>query len=370
MMTLPTLFTGIRQFLKTLGLYRNRIPKLDAFWVLNMAWLAQAVATLVQLNLVEYVEREPRTLDEMARHAGVDSSRLDQIVRALAAFDILAFLPPDRYSLGRRGLSLSRHRHVCLAEYVKVWSTQLYPAAARMCDQVRGTRTAFDLTHGASLWEYYSQNPAAGEDFDDFMNRVTEFHVESILRAYPFARHQSVVDVGSGRGYFLKKLLEQNPLIRGTWLDRRELLQTARSTFAGSGVAERVTYVIGDFLSAVPEGADLYTIKHVLHDWNNALCSQIVGCIAQAMRNDSTLLILEAVLDTQGDMNALLHLRSLDQFIWTGGRCRSRQEFAALLAPHGLEIRGVVPTGVVDLQVVHVTKQRLPIARAPVCARV
>lgn len=356
-MRLPITLVKVRQLLGLWGARTSSVPKLDAFWVLNMVWLAQAIATLVQLGLVEYLEDEAHTIDEMACRAGVESARLDQIVRALAAFEILKFTRPNRYSLGHRGLSLSRNRKVSLAAYVQVWSSQLYPAAARMCEQVRGTRTAFDLTHGAPLWTFYSQNPGAGQDFDVFMNRVTEFHVESILRSYPFGRHRSVVDVGAGRGYFLKKMLERFPQLSGTWVDREEVLNAARSTFLGSISSDRVSFVCGDFLSDVPAGADLYTIKHVLHDWNNELCSQIVERIAQAMRPDSTLLILEAVLDEPGDCDALLHLRSLDQLIWTGGRCRSRQEFATLLAPHGLRIREVVPTGVVDLQVIHVTKQ-------------
>jgi hypothetical protein len=364
MMWFLTALAQVRQFIGRWMPRRSTVPKLDAFWVLNMVWLAQAIATFVQLGLVEYLEDEARSVDEMACHAGVESSRLDQIVRALAAFEILKFVRPNRYSLGPRGLSLSRNREVSLADYVTVWSSQLYPAAARMCDQVRGTRTAFDLTHGAPLWTFYSQHPGAGQDFDKFMNRVTEFHVESILRAFPFGRYRSVVDVGAGRGYFLKQMLERFPQLRGTWLDRSELLDAGRATFSGSSSSHRVNFVCGDFLSAVPAGADLYTIKHVLHDWNNELCSQIVGRIAQAMRSDSTLLILEAVLDEPGDVDALLHLRSLDQLIWTGGRCRSRQEFATLLAPHGLQIRDVVPTGVVDIQVIHVTKRISDAARA------
>ena len=190
------------------------------------------------------------------------------------------------------------------------------------------------------------------------MSAATDHHVAAVTAVYPFGRHRRVVDVGSGRGSLLRAMLRAAPALRGVWYDRPEVLGSARSLFTAAGLDERCEFMPGNFLESVPAGADLYCIKHVLHDWADESVERILRNIVAAMDRDSTLLIIEAFLDERSRVDGLVKLRDIEQMFWTGGRVRSRREFTRLLAPAGLAIETVRPTPIVDMNVIEVRRSR------------
>jgi hypothetical protein len=153
-------------------------------------------------------------------------------------------------------------------------------------------------------------------------------------------------------------MLRAGPDLRGTWYDRAEVLPSARDQFAVAGMESRCEFVAGSFLDSVPAGADLYTIKHVLHDWPDEAAERILRNIVAAMDGASTLLIIEALLDERSGVDGLVKLRDIEQMFWTGGRVRSRREFTRLLEPAGLVIEEVLPTPIVDMSVIRVRRRR------------
>lgn len=77
-----------------------------------------------------------------------------------------------------------------------------------------------------------------------------------------------IIDVGSGPGTFLARLLALYPAARGVWVDASPaMLERARETLAP--FAERVGYVIGDMTElgglGLPGGADVITNSRVAH---------------------------------------------------------------------------------------------------------
>ena len=56
----------------------------------------------------------------------------------------------------------------------------------------------------------------------------------------------------------------------------------ARPGIAASPLADRVDLVGGSFFERVPP-ADLYTLKQILHDWDDSECVQILESIRASM---------------------------------------------------------------------------------------
>jgi SAM-dependent methyltransferase len=77
-----------------------------------------------------------------------------------------------------------------------------------------------------------------------------------------------IIDVGSGPGTFLARLLALYPASRGVWVDASPaMLERARATMAP--FAERVSYVVGDMTDLadldLPAGAGVITNSRVAH---------------------------------------------------------------------------------------------------------
>jgi hypothetical protein len=94
---------------------------------------------------------------------------------------------------------------------------------------------------------------------------------------------------------------------------------------AREGVAGRCAVVAGDFFeTALPEGGDVYVLKSVLHDWDDARSIAILKNCREAMGPDSRLLVVERVVP--------------------GGLERTEAEYRRIFEAAGFELARSIPT--------------------------
>jgi hypothetical protein len=151
---------------------------------------------------------------------------------------------------------------------------------------------------------------------------------------YPWREVTRVCDVGGGRGTLLSELLIRHPHLRGVLCDGAGVLASAGPLLRARGVADRVELVAGSFFGAVPRGADLYVLKNVLHDWDDARCARILGVVRAAMEPGQRVLVVESLLErNQVDLTAFVDVHMMT--VCDEGRERSRAELEQLLTAAG-----------------------------------
>jgi ubiquinone/menaquinone biosynthesis C-methylase UbiE len=114
-----------------------------------------------------------------------------------------------------------------------------------------------------------------------------------------------------------------------------------------------VSFIAGDVFEFVPEGADAYLFRHLLHDYDDDDCIKMLNNVRRAMNPDSRVLVLEKTVptdDTPGPGRWLdLHVMLL-----TGGRERTVPEYEALFEKAGLRLSRVLPTAHPAVDVIEV----------------
>jgi hypothetical protein len=103
------------------------------------------------------------------------------------------------------------------------------------------------------------------------------------------------VDVGGARGALIHALMKQNPVLRGAVLDLPENAAEATKAAEALGLQERLSIVGGDFFVKVP-AADLYLLKHILHDWKDDECVSILRNCRGAIKPSGRVVLIEMVL--------------------------------------------------------------------------
>jgi hypothetical protein len=159
-----------------------------------------------------------------------------------------------------------------------------------------------------------------------------------LLAVYDFARFGTVVDVGGGRGAFLGAVLAANPEMRGVLFDQPHVV-------AGAEVGERCEVVGGSFFDAIPEGADAYLLKAVLHDWEDDDALRILARCRAAIPAHGTLLVVERDLGAPNE-NADAKFSDLNMLAGVGGRERTRDEFADLFARGRFALQSATPSAI------------------------
>lgn len=131
-----------------------------------------------------------------------------------------------------------------------------------------------------------------------FAEAAREDH-DCFVRAYDFSQCRVVADLGGGGGALLGSILSAHPHVRGMLVDREGAMEGAAARMRTAGLSDRCELVVGDLMQAVPEGADTYVMKHVLHIFEDDKALRILGKCRAVMAPTDRLLVLEHVLPSQ-----------------------------------------------------------------------
>jgi ubiquinone/menaquinone biosynthesis C-methylase UbiE len=218
-----------------------------------------------------------------------------------------------------------------------------YDAWRDVLHSVTTGEIAFDHHFGMPVWQYYSENPEAGQTFNQSMTGITRSVEEAVIGSYDFSRFRTVVDVGGGHGSFLASILKVNPTANGVVFDAPQVVEGGPDRIRAQGLEGRCEAVGGDFFDSVPAGGDLYTLKWIIHDWDDARSVAILKNCHRAMSPGGRLLVVDAVISPRNEpsMNKFMDLNML---VMTGGRERTQEEFRDLLASAGFRLSRVIAT--------------------------
>ena len=125
------------------------------------------------------------------------------------------------------------------------------------------------------------------------MSQGTRLTAQMLPSQYPFDRFTTVADVGGGDGTLLAAILDAHQALHGILYDTEEGLAQAKPH-------PRIRPVTGDFFAWAPEGADLYLLKSVLHDWPDDRCVTILSHCRRAMPAEGRLLVVEPTRGREG----------------------------------------------------------------------
>jgi hypothetical protein len=132
-----------------------------------------------------------------------------------------------------------------------------------------------------------------------------------------------------------------NSQLHGIVLDLPDVVPSATAAAAALGLAERSRALGGDFFTDVPQ-ADIYLLKHILHDWNDGEAVRILERCRQAMRPGGRVIVIEALLGEMGEPG-IAPLNDLNMMVLLTGRERTLSEYRALLKQAGLRLSKSTP---------------------------
>jgi hypothetical protein len=175
------------------------------------------------------------------------------------------------------------------------------------------------------------------------MTALTGRDHRALLDAYDFGRFGTIVDVGGGRGALLAAILREHPGTRGILFDQPHVVAGAPDVLEAAGVADRCQVVAGSFFESVPEGADAYVMKSIIHDWEDAEATEILRACRRAVGSDGRVLLLERELGPPNEGREA-KFSDLNMLVAPGGRERTTEEYASLFGRAGFRLAGVTPT--------------------------
>jgi hypothetical protein len=308
-------------------------------------WRSQILSAGTELGVFDHLDkRTPKMAQTLAAELNADPTLLYRLLRAQAAIGLL-------HEDGAQGFVLTEQGELLRSDYPQSLKPmarleegpQHYALWKHLPAMVRdGKQNAFIREFGCMAFDHARVNSDYAERFKQAMtsySAVQSSLVLEALRDYDFSGITNFCDVAGGYGHLMCAFLLAKPGLRGIVLDLPEVVEDTAELWATKlGLQQRCQYVAGDMFEAVPK-ANAYSLKMILHDWNDAECVKILSNIRKAARGPAQVFIVEYVVPDHNEPH-FSKLFDVHMMCWGTGQERTEAQYVSLL-----EGAGWKPTG-------------------------
>ena len=305
-------------------------------------WSSQTLCAGAELGVFDWLTVDcERSASELAAEMNLDPILLYRLLRALASIGLLNESANHSFRLTDRGALLRSEtpgsfRYLAMLEGgPEHWAIWKYvPAMVR-----DGRQNAFLREYGEVVFDYARKRPEGyGAVFGRAMSAFSTIQSAWALDAlhdYDFSSITSWCDVGGGHGHMMCAFLHTYPHISGTVLDLPEVIAEKSQLWADKlRLGERCRYLAADMFKEVPCKADVYSLKMILHDWNDNECTQILQTIRRSAKPGSRIFVIEHIVPSPAESH-FSKLFDIHMMCWGSGQERTEKEYASLLSASG-----------------------------------
>jgi SAM-dependent methyltransferase len=241
-------------------------------------------------DLFTVLSPEPMTAEALASAVRADLRGMAVLLNALVAMELLSKegdvyrVPADvEEVLSAHGaesvLPMVQHQANCL----RAWS-QL----AKVVQTGRPADCEASIRGAA----------ADQEAFIGAMHVICEPNAREVVADVQPGPFRRMLDVGGGSGTWTIAMLEAVPDARGVIFDLPEVIEMARQRMADAGLADRVTFVEGDFYTdELPDEVDFVWLSAIAHQNSREQNRMLFAKVHRALTGGGTLMLRDIVMN-------------------------------------------------------------------------
>jgi hypothetical protein len=303
-------------------------------------WRSQILFTGAHLGVFDQLSAtEPRDAQATAGAIGTDPTLTYRLMRALGSLGLLLEDEAGGFRLTEAGALLrADHPQSLRSMALLEEGPEHYALWTHLPSMIRdGRQNAFVREFGAMAFDYAKTNPAYGAVFNQAMTSYSAVQSQLVVDALAgchLANVQTWCDVAGGYGHLMCSLLTARPAMTGVVLDLPEVIGDRDRWIAPQvGLGDRCKYVGGDMFAGVP-AADAYSLKLILHDWDDQECITILANLRAAATGPRRVFIVEHIIPGPRESH-FAKLFDIHMLCWGTGRERTEAEYAHLLDAAG-----------------------------------
>lgn len=311
--------------------------------------IAKAMYVLVRAKVPDVLhESGPLTSAEIASKVGLKADACDRMLKACESQGLFSLnRQADTWS-NSPNTEMLRSGPGSMSTMVNHVMNESYLGYVHMEDSVKAgspDKTPWELySNGKPVWEWYNEHEFELHNFNQVMLDNSLRNTPFVLKGYDWKGlgEARVADIGGGKGHLLKDILKISPSIKPIVFDTGKMIEDAQDLWKEFNGVELVA---GDFFKSVPE-ADVYLLKHILHDWDDDKCVDIMKTIhASASKvKGSKVLIIEVLLDDAKPLTQIQAFLDLQMLSLVNGKERSQKQWKPILDKSGFKLHRIVPT--------------------------
>lgn len=271
-------------------------PPLDVESIRELVRGYQPACVLIagaELDVFTHLHAEPMTATQLATriHGELRATRvlLDALValgalrKEMATDPVYTVTEAAAEALTETGsasvLGMVRHQGNCLRRWAELAAVVQTGKPADSRPGIRGEAGAL-------------------ESFIRAMHEVSGPAAEPLIRSLSDISFTHLLDVGGASGTWTISFLRHHPHAQATIFDRPDVIPMARQLMEEIGLADRVSFVAGDFNSdPLPVGSDMAWVSAIVHQNSRAQNRALFEKVFAALEPGGQILIRDIVMD-------------------------------------------------------------------------
>ncbi|TGO29904.1 hypothetical protein BPAE_0010g00660 [Botrytis paeoniae] len=316
----------------------------------------------VDLNLFEHiVEYEPVNIAKLAELSGAEELLIKRILRPLSSTNFVKEVAEETWgttpvtkAMTQKGIAAG-HRMLFATSMLAALHAPRYFLETSHTSPTNPHDGLMQYAHGTKLqsFDYFGTMPGnVLGDFNTFMGNTMGARKywldwwpveERVFEGVEGADNALLVDVGGGKGHdvmaFEKKFGGREKGVgRLVLQDQPHVLEEIGEGELGEGI-EKCGY---DFFTEQPvKNSRIYFYHHILHDWSDYKCLEILRVLKSAMKPNYSKLIIHEMIVPKSGASTYHALLDLTMMAFNGGIERTGKEWRGLLAKAGFEVTGI-----------------------------
>ena len=306
--------------------------------------VSRMLRLVADLGIADKIPKEGNcNVRDLAIACAVLATPLLRVLRALAAFGIFRVGADGSVAHSPRSVLLRTDEPNSLHYGAMFWTAPGSWKAWGALDAALAGDIPHQVAWNTSRFQYLREHPEEARNFDAFMANFPDQRHQAVAASYDFSGAALITDIGGGNGEALRRIFSRFPGPRGLVFDRDDVIAAIPPDARSGG---RIDVLGGSFFDHVPEGADIYLLVRVLHDWSDDDCIRILRNCRTAMSGSARLLIVEQILEPDPTLGRPAGYLIDTQMMAMFGTARERteSEFGELLQTSGLALARVIAT--------------------------
>lgn len=326
------------------------------FQLLLGFWGSRLIYTGVSLGVFDQLSNEGKSAEELSSEIGTNPEALYRILRALSNYKLVDESEDHKFTLNEDGAFLRDDHPQSLRGATLL---ELCPEHTNTWNYLNQMATdgpeipAFNIAYGMPVFDYLGTHPKYAATFGPAMTSLSKMEMEKVVEilkeGHYLVNADIICDIGGGYGFLLNGILEKaaKPDAKGIVGEIPAVINDIDSGNKEAAHRENLEFVeIDMFEEVVP--ADTYILKHILHDWPDEKCIQILKVARKAAKPGATIIVYENVI-TSPNVPSFAKLMDVHMMLMAGGRERTQEEFQSLYASTGWKLDRVVNVGNLSL---------------------
>jgi hypothetical protein len=304
----------------------------DAIMQLGMGfWGSKALLSAVELQLFGVISQTgPLDAEKLRERLGLHPRGARDFFDALVSLGMLA-RDDGRYSnTAATELFLDPAKPSYIGGVLEMANARLYAFWGSLTEALRTGEPQSEIKTGDDFFATLYADPERLAQFARAMSGLSAAAGRAIAAKFPWRDYGSVVDIGSSEGAVVVAISLSHEHLTGGGFDLPPLKPIFDAYVTRCGVADRLSFIPGDFFAEPLPSADVLIMGHIFHDWNLDEKRMLLEKAYAALPDGGSLIVYDAIIDDDRRENAFGLLMSLNMLIenfggfdYTGADCRA-----------------------------------------------